>query len=157
MPTVLLFITPILSCTAVRYIVRSGPFRNLTLVILSSSWRSNPGVETLSTTLGQLARNPSHPGGRPRDQVFLVGFHGNCVHIARGIFAADSIASAWLKRFLVEPVLLQFSRGYNLLTICEASRGLVVVLRYLLSRTAKVGVFQAHPHIHTQLRKIRSE
>jgi len=75
-------------------------------------------VETLSVILGQLARNLSHLGGRPRDQeMFVVGFHGNCVHIAGGIFAADSIARARLKGFPVELVPLQFSRGYSLLIL----------------------------------------
>ncbi|KAB8227878.1 uncharacterized protein BDW43DRAFT_304273 [Aspergillus alliaceus] len=105
--------------------------------------------ETFSTMLGQLTKNLSILDTGFQDQeVFIVGFHGPYLHIARGFFAKDLISRVYAQgHFDQEPVSLQFTRSYNLFLKedwLEVTRVLTRLLRYLLSGKSKVGVVQKH-------------
>ncbi|KAF7592742.1 hypothetical protein BBP40_012500 [Aspergillus hancockii] len=108
-------------------------------------------VDTLSVMLGQLAKNIKARIGRARlqdQEVFVVGFHGYQVHIARGYFSAATIARIHSKGCSEDEVVeLQFSRGYDLCykgDWVEATRVLARLFRYLLSGGSKVGAMHAY-------------
>ena len=98
--------------------------------------------------LGQLAANVSHGARKksPDQEVFVIGFHGYHVHIARGFFTADVISrvrTAGCSRG--EQFELMFSRGYDMTVKSdwiEVTRGLSRLFRYLLSGNAKVAAVQ---------------
>jgi hypothetical protein len=100
-------------------------------------------VETLSVMLGQLARNFAYLSRRSRDQeVFVIGFHGYKMHIARGYFTREMITRVHVEGCSEgELVDLQFSRGFDLYfkeQWIEATRALARLARYILSGEAKV-------------------
>ncbi|PLB48046.1 hypothetical protein P170DRAFT_204622 [Aspergillus steynii IBT 23096] len=108
-------------------------------------------AETLSIMLGQLAKNITLHSGHagPQDQeVFVVGFHGRYVHIAHGLFLADTIMRVHSEGCTADEVFaLKFSRGYDLCLKedwLEAMRALARLFRYLFSGNAKVGAIQAY-------------
>ncbi|KAK1148653.1 hypothetical protein N8T08_008538 [Aspergillus melleus] len=108
-------------------------------------------VETLSIMLGQLAKNIAlhHVHAGPHDQeVFVVGFHGRYVHIAHGLFLADTIMRVHSEGCSTDEVFaLKFTRGYDLTLKedwLEAMRALARLFRYLFSGNAKVGAIQAY-------------
>ncbi|OGM49042.1 hypothetical protein ABOM_002361 [Aspergillus bombycis] len=107
--------------------------------------------ETLSVMLGQLAQNMTVRTGKAgvQDQeVFVVGFHGPHVHIARVLFAADLVARVHPRGCSNDEVLeLKFTRGYDLSRKkdwLEATRALARLFRYLLSGRAKVAAVQGY-------------
>ncbi|KNG88944.1 hypothetical protein ANOM_002205 [Aspergillus nomiae NRRL 13137] len=107
--------------------------------------------ETLSVMLGQLAQNMTVRTGKPgvQDQeVFVVGFHGPFVHIARAFFAADLVARVHPRGCSNDEVLeLKFTRDYDLSLKkdwLEATRALARLFRYLLSGRAKVASVQGY-------------
>lgn len=106
-------------------------------------------VETVSVMLGQLATNINIRSGDTslQDQeVFVVGFFGPNVHIARGFFAADVIARVHVNGPSGnEGFELKFTRGYNLCLRSdwlEATRVFSRLFRYLLSGKAKIRALQ---------------
>lgn len=103
--------------------------------------------------LGQLAKNislHSGPAGPQDQEVFVVGFHGRYVHIAHGVFLADTILRVHSEGCSTDEVFaLKFSRGYDLRLKddwLEAMRALARLFRYLFSGNAKVGAMQAYLH-----------
>ncbi|KAE8329121.1 hypothetical protein BDV39DRAFT_172579 [Aspergillus sergii] len=106
-------------------------------------------IETFSTMLGQLTRNLSilHTGFADQE-VFIVGFHGPHLHIARGYFPKDLIRRVHAEGYSEnETFSLEFTRGYNLWLKedwLEAIRALARLFRYLLSGKAKVGAVQVN-------------
>ena len=97
--------------------------------------------------LGQLANNIRIRGQRLQDQeVFVVGFYGPHIYIARGYFPVETINRVHAKGCSDDEHLeLKFTRGYD---PCrkgdwmEAMRALSRLFRYLRSGSAKVGVIQ---------------
>ncbi|OGM49519.1 hypothetical protein ABOM_001648, partial [Aspergillus bombycis] len=107
--------------------------------------------ETLSVMLGQLAKNLSMQtggAGSREQEVFVIGFHGLYLHIARGLFTASMISRVHSKGCSENEVFeLKFTQGYNLCSKkdwLEATRALSRLYRYLLSGKAKVGAIQAY-------------
>ncbi|KAE8339878.1 hypothetical protein BDV24DRAFT_175856 [Aspergillus arachidicola] len=107
--------------------------------------------ETLSVMLGQLAQNMTVRTGKAgvQDQdVFVVGFHGPHIHIARTFFAADLVARVHPRGCSNDEVMeLQFTRGYDLSLKkdwLEATRALARLFRYLLSGRAKVAAVEGY-------------
>ncbi|OOF97274.1 hypothetical protein ASPCADRAFT_206090 [Aspergillus carbonarius ITEM 5010] len=108
-------------------------------------------VETFSVMLGQLARNISVLGnsaGRRDQDVFVIGFHGLHLHIAHGLFRADTVSRVHSKGCSAHEAFdLRFTRGYNLSLKedwLEAIRALARLLRYLLSGKAQVGAIEVY-------------
>ncbi|KAE8154282.1 hypothetical protein BDV25DRAFT_126582 [Aspergillus avenaceus] len=104
-------------------------------------------VETFSAMLGQLAQNLRNLSAAFQDQdVFVVGFHGSYLHIARGLFSKDLITRVLAQERLAhEPVGLELTRGYNLCfkkDWLEATQALSRLLRYLLSGKSNVDSIQ---------------
>ncbi|KAJ9313861.1 hypothetical protein DTO271D3_5955 [Paecilomyces variotii] len=105
--------------------------------------------ETLSVMIGQLVGNIKIQDNHSCDQeVFVVGFHGACVHIAHGLFTTDMISRVHSKGCQSDEIFqLNFTRGYDLCfkeDWLEATRALARLFRYLLSGNAKVGAVQAY-------------
>ncbi|PYH91027.1 hypothetical protein BO71DRAFT_360244 [Aspergillus ellipticus CBS 707.79] len=107
--------------------------------------------ETLSVMIGQLATNlrRQKDSGRVHDQeVFVVGFHGRTIHIARGSITADEIARIHSQGCSEKDRFeLHFTRGYDLCLKddwLEATRALTRLFRYLLSGGAKVSAMEAY-------------
>ena len=99
--------------------------------------------------LGQLTKNLSILDTGFQDQeVFILGFHGPYIHIARGFFTKDLISRVYAQgHFDQEPINLQFTRSYDLFLKedwLEATRVLTRLIRYLLSGTARVGAVQKY-------------
>ncbi|KAE8409150.1 hypothetical protein BDV37DRAFT_267905 [Aspergillus pseudonomiae] len=106
-------------------------------------------IETFSAMLGQLTKNLSILDTGFQDQeVFILGFHGPYIHIARGFFTKDLISRVYAQgHFDQEPINLQFTRSYDLFLKedwLEATRVLTRLIRYLLSGTARVGAVQKY-------------
>ncbi|PLB52054.1 hypothetical protein P170DRAFT_377519 [Aspergillus steynii IBT 23096] len=104
-------------------------------------------METFSAMLGQLTRNLSLlQTGFEDQEVFIVGFYGPYLHIARGFFTKDRISRVHAEgNFDQGPVSLQFTRGYDLFLKedwLEATRALTRLLRYLHSGKSRVGAVQ---------------
>lgn len=97
--------------------------------------------------LGQLTNNIRIRGQRLQDQeVFVVGFYGLNIYIARGYFPVETIKRVHAKGCSDDEHLeLKFTRGYD---PCrkddwlEATRALSRLFRYLMSGSAKVGAIQ---------------
>ncbi|KJK65249.1 hypothetical protein P875_00010470 [Aspergillus parasiticus SU-1] len=107
--------------------------------------------ETLSVMLGQLAQNMTVRTGKAgvQDQeVFVVGFHGSHIHIARTFLAADLVARVHPRGCSNDEVIeLQFTRGYDLSLKkdwLEATGALARLFRYLLSGRAKVAAVEGY-------------
>lgn len=99
--------------------------------------------------IGQLVGNIKIQDNHSCDQeVFVVGFHGACVHIAHGLFTTDMISRVHSKGCHSDEIFqLNFTRGYDLCLKedwLEATRALARLFRYLLSGNAKVGAVQAY-------------
>ncbi|PYI33482.1 hypothetical protein BP00DRAFT_338723 [Aspergillus indologenus CBS 114.80] len=101
--------------------------------------------ETLGVMLGQLAQNIGvwKDDRLPQEEeVFVVGFHGYGIHIARGVFARDAVTRVHSRGFSAdERFEVEFTRSYNLCRKEEwngAMRALTRLFRYLLSGDAKV-------------------
>ncbi|RAH68460.1 uncharacterized protein BO66DRAFT_421533 [Aspergillus aculeatinus CBS 121060] len=104
--------------------------------------------ETLSVMLGQLAQNlgvGKDDSLLEEQEVFLVGFHGYGIHIARGAFTRDAVGRVYSRGCSGDETFeVQFTRGYNLCQKEEwddAMRALTRLFRYLLSGGAKVVTF----------------
>ncbi|RAK81449.1 uncharacterized protein BO72DRAFT_474623 [Aspergillus fijiensis CBS 313.89] len=102
--------------------------------------------ETLSVMLGQLAQNlgVGKDDSLSEDQeVFLVGFHGYGIQIARGAFTRDAVTRVHSRGCSGDETFeVHFTRGYNLCQKREwddAMRALTRLFRYLLGGGAKVG------------------
>ncbi|KAE8382749.1 hypothetical protein BDV26DRAFT_288307 [Aspergillus bertholletiae] len=98
-------------------------------------------ADILSIMLGQLAKNLNR---HSKDQeVFIIGFYGQCIYIARGYFTSDIISRAHLKGCKEDDAIeIQFTRGYNLSLKkdwVDAVNALTRLLQYLFSGNAKVG------------------
>lgn len=101
--------------------------------------------------LGQLAKTLTvhkHSQGLQDQEVFVVGFHGPQIYIARGYFPPDEISRVHSKGISGNEFFeLEFTRGYN---PCErddwleAMRALTRLFRYLLSGNSKVGAMQVY-------------
>ncbi|PWY94578.1 hypothetical protein BO94DRAFT_531523 [Aspergillus sclerotioniger CBS 115572] len=96
--------------------------------------------------LGQLAINIRVQAHLQDQEVFLLGYHGDRVHIVRGYFSKERIARVLAKGFSDKEVFeLGFSRGWDLCRKedwLEVMRGLTRLLRYLMSGEAMVGALQ---------------
>ncbi|XRM40877.1 hypothetical protein ABZX51_004179 [Aspergillus tubingensis] len=136
----------------------SMPLAHLTVgprrepIISCPTWREGQPwdqftAEVLSVMLGQLADNIRIRGQRLQDQeVFVVGFYGPHIYIARGYFPVETIKRVHAKGCSDDEHLeLKFTRGYD---PCrkddwlEAIRALSRLFRYLMSGSAKVGAIQ---------------
>ncbi|EHA18368.1 hypothetical protein ASPNIDRAFT_38025 [Aspergillus niger ATCC 1015] len=114
------------------------------------TWEEFVG-EVLSVMLGQLAKTLTvhkHSQGLQDQEVFVVGFHGPQIYIARGYFPPDEISRVHSKGISGNEFFeLEFTRGYN---PCErddwleAMRALTRLFRYLLSGNSKVGAMQVY-------------
>ncbi|PLB43627.1 hypothetical protein P170DRAFT_459282 [Aspergillus steynii IBT 23096] len=100
--------------------------------------------ETLSVMLGQLAASmsiQSESRGFQDQETFAIGFHGLHIHIACGVFTADSISKVQREGCSKDDIFdLSFTRGYNLCVKedwLEATRALSRLFRYLLSRESR--------------------
>ncbi|PLB48728.1 hypothetical protein P170DRAFT_446569 [Aspergillus steynii IBT 23096] len=105
-------------------------------------------AEILSIMLGQLAKNIRVDF---QDQeVFIVGFYGRCIYIARGYFTTDLISQVQLHGYTEdETIEIQFTRGCNLSSRedwLEAMDALTGLLRYQLSGNAMVSALK--PYLH---------
>lgn len=103
--------------------------------------------ETLSIMLGQLTRNINIQSNTLNDQeVFVIGFHGAYIHVARGFFTASLISRVHSQGCSEDESFdLKFTRGYNLCLKedwLEATRALARLLRHLRSGNARVGGVQ---------------
>ncbi|KAE8357535.1 hypothetical protein BDV27DRAFT_170446 [Aspergillus caelatus] len=106
-------------------------------------------IETYSAMLGQLTRNLSIlQTGFEDQEVFIIGFHGPYLHIARGYFPKGLITRVHAEGYSEnETKSLNFTRGYNLCfkeDWLEAIRALSRLLRYIISGKAKVGAVQVN-------------
>ncbi|KAI9932719.1 hypothetical protein AWENTII_004958 [Aspergillus wentii] len=108
-------------------------------------------AETLGVMIGQLVKNisvQSSSTGFQDQEVFVIGFHGCQIHIARGYFTTDVISRVHSKGCSEKDVFeLNFTQGYNLCLKedwLEALRALTRLFRYLHSGNAKVGAIQAY-------------
>jgi hypothetical protein len=98
--------------------------------------------------LGQLAK---HISVDSQDQeIFIIGFYGRCIYVARGLFRRDLISRVHQKGCTEdEAIEIQFTRGYNLSLKedwLEVINALARLLRYLLSGNAKMGALKAYLH-----------
>ncbi|PYH35142.1 uncharacterized protein BO87DRAFT_434791 [Aspergillus neoniger CBS 115656] len=129
-----------------------GPRKEERPIISCPTWREGQPwdqftAEVLSVMLGQLANNIRIRGQRLQDQeVFVVGFYGPNIYIARGYFPVETIKRVHAKGCSDDEHLeLKFTRGYD---PCrkddwlEAIRALSRLFRYLMSGSAKVGAIQ---------------
>ncbi|KAB8226235.1 hypothetical protein BDV33DRAFT_187008 [Aspergillus novoparasiticus] len=114
------------------------------------TWDKFP-METLSIMLGQLAKNTSIRTGNlvVQDQeVYMVGFYGRYIHIARGLFPADTIARVHSQGCSKDEAFdLKFTRGYDLCLKkdwLEATHALTRLYRYLRSGNTKASAVQAY-------------
>ena len=132
---------PVISCPAVWTSCASVSF----LILTRSggdgqSWKEFL-AETLSGMLGHLAANLKSCNGLCDQEVFVVGFHGEHFHIARGYFKSDVISRVYRKGCSeFEEFELKFTRGYDLRLRqdwVEAVQVLSRLFRYLLSGNAK--------------------
>ncbi|OJZ88688.1 hypothetical protein ASPFODRAFT_130951 [Aspergillus luchuensis CBS 106.47] len=132
--------------------VTVGPLMEGRPVISCPTWREGQPwdqftAEVLSVMLGQLANNIRIRGQKLQDQeVFVVGFYGPHIYIARGYFPVETITRVHAKGCSDDEYLeLKFTRGYD---PCrkddwmEAMRALSRLFRYLMSGSAKVGAIQ---------------
>ncbi|KAK6829264.1 hypothetical protein RU639_003207 [Aspergillus parasiticus] len=108
-------------------------------------------METLSIMLGQLAKNTSIQTGNigVQDQeVYVVGLYGRYIHVACGLFPADTIARVHSQGCSKDEVFdLKFTRGYDLCLKkdwLEATHALTRLYRYLLSGNTKASAVQAY-------------
>ncbi|KAE8316150.1 hypothetical protein BDV41DRAFT_529196 [Aspergillus transmontanensis] len=108
-------------------------------------------METLSIMLGQLAKTMSKRTGNTgvQDQeIFVVGFYGRYIHVAHGLFPADTIAWVYSQGFSKDEAFdLKFTRGYDLCSKkdwLEATRALTRLYRYLLSGNTRANAVQAY-------------
>ncbi|KAE8348158.1 hypothetical protein BDV28DRAFT_161598 [Aspergillus coremiiformis] len=105
-------------------------------------------AEILSIMLGQLAKN--YNADSQDQEVFIIGFYGRCIYIARGYFTSDLISQAHLKGCKDETIEIQFTRGYNLSLKkdwLEAITTLARLLQYLLSGNAKISALKTYLHM----------
>ncbi|GAA83132.1 hypothetical protein AKAW_01247 [Aspergillus luchuensis IFO 4308] len=112
------------------------------------TWEGFVG-EVLSVMLGQLAKTftiHKHNQGLQDQEVFVVGFYGPHIYIARGHFPVETITRVHAKGCSDDEYLeLKFTRGYD---PCrkddwmEAMRALSRLFRYLMSGSGKVGAIQ---------------
>lgn len=83
-------------------------------------------------------------------EVFVIGFHGPYIYIARGRFTTNQISRVQSGGFSENEVFeLKFTRGYDLCLKedwLEAMRALVRLLRYIISGDAKVSTVKAGLH-----------
>ncbi|RAQ41899.1 hypothetical protein AFGD_000960 [Aspergillus flavus] len=90
-------------------------------------------METLSTMLGQFAKTTSIQNGNTGFQgqeVYVVGLYGRYIHVACGLFPADTIARVHSQGCSKDEVFdLKFTRGYDL---------------YLLGGNTKASAVQAY-------------
>ncbi|PYI11673.1 hypothetical protein BO78DRAFT_466237 [Aspergillus sclerotiicarbonarius CBS 121057] len=132
--------------------VTVGP-RDESLPILSytgwfkeQTWSEFLG-QTLGIMLGQLAKNIRVQRPLQDQEVFVIGFYGPHIHIARGCFPRATISRVHAKGCSDNEVFeLEFTRGYNLCRKddwLEATRALARLFRYLLSGKAEVAAMQA--------------
>ncbi|KAB8208131.1 hypothetical protein BDV34DRAFT_233660 [Aspergillus parasiticus] len=108
-------------------------------------------METLSIMLGQLAKTMSIRTGNTgvQDQnIFVVGYYGRYIHVARGLFPADTIARVHSQGCSKDEAFdLKFTRSYDLCSKkdwLEATRALTRLYRYLLSGNTKANAVQAY-------------
>ncbi|KAI9930117.1 hypothetical protein ASPWEDRAFT_179481 [Aspergillus wentii DTO 134E9] len=104
--------------------------------------------DILSIMLGQLAKNIKM--GIQDQEVFVMGFHGIYLYIARGFFTADVISRVHLKGLPEnEDFDLKFTHGYNLSLKDDwaaAMHAFSRLFRYLLNGRAEVGALQVNLH-----------
>ncbi|GLA65550.1 hypothetical protein AtubIFM54640_007733 [Aspergillus tubingensis] len=132
--------------------VTVGPLTEGRPIISCPTWREGLPwdqftAEVLSVMLGQLANNIRIRDQKLQDQeVFVVGFYGPHIYIARGYFPVETIKRVHAKGCSDDEHLeLKFTRGYDpcrKYDWMEAMRALSRLFRYLRSGSAKVGAIQ---------------
>ncbi|OJJ73351.1 hypothetical protein ASPBRDRAFT_670667 [Aspergillus brasiliensis CBS 101740] len=135
--------------------VAVGPMGKEVPVISYSAWYEAQTwdefvAEVLSVMLGHLTRNIRIRIRNQRlqqdQEVFVVGFYGPQIYIARGYFPVETINRVHDKGCADdEQFELLFTRGYDPFRKedwVEAMRALSRLFRYLVSGRAKVGVIQ---------------
>ncbi|KAE8352830.1 hypothetical protein BDV28DRAFT_157548 [Aspergillus coremiiformis] len=135
--------------------VTVGPAAEMLPIVSCTGWYERQTWneflgETLSVMVSQLAQNMSVRTGRGiQDQeVFVIGFHGPRIHIARALFTADMISRVHPRGCSRDEVFeLKFTRSYDLTLKkdwLEVTRALARLFRYLLSGHAKVRAIQGY-------------
>ncbi|RAL06549.1 uncharacterized protein BO97DRAFT_358529, partial [Aspergillus homomorphus CBS 101889] len=126
------------------------PIVSYTGWFIGQTWSELLG-ETFSIMLGQLASNLGvwkNCNVLREQEVFVIGFYGSCIHVARGIFTLDPVSRAHSQGLSdIGAFNIDFTRGFNLCfksDWLEAARVLTRLFRYLFSGSSRVSAMRVN-------------